>query len=180
MPKARRAFVEKGVADNAAAKVQEAVGKLKPDLVSLDEFKAKARKAATPEGRLASAKPFPLPTLDMEVMVAPLFKQELYDRLFDPRDGIFASEEPERNIDRDFIKQVILNCIVSPILDGEALDLLIEASPAEFQLLSKFCMDLTMGSTVKKIGERLATLDTDAEQLFFAGLRASMNIPMPA
>jgi hypothetical protein len=181
-----RENVEDAVSEEETEEAEEVAvdaPKAEPRLVSKEELQERARAAVSNEGRLKHAKPFPLPTLECEVMVARTKGVAMYEKLFGGADNLFKggsrAEIDEAQIDRAFIKEFILSCVVQPELDGETLDLILEANMAEFSALAAFCMAMTMQDPMEEIGARLGALDTEAQERFFVVSGGSMNVPTP-
>lgn len=173
MPK-RRSFVR----DSATGKAVQ-TKKLAPNLVSLEEAKRLLAEARTPEGRLALAKPFPLPEFD--VMVAPAIGMDIYQTLFGEGDAVYQGdldiEDVKKKVDRTFIKAFIKNCVIMPELDDEFLDELEKTHWPEFQLLMAFCQKMSMEVPTRRVSERMGQLDTEVQEAFFAALAGSTSTP---
>ncbi len=159
--------------------VEDATAEAEPRLIDLAALKDRAKKAKTPEGRIKHALPFPLVTLECDVLVAPVNEPELYEQLFGGTGDGIAADDLGENVDEALIRKFILNCVVSPALDEEALTLIQDANTHEFNALGKFCLDVTMLSTTERIMERLGAMDSGAAELFSAGLRGRMNTSTP-
>jgi len=168
--------------DVSASDTPQETQTVKPTLVTVEEFKERARLAKTPEERLALAAPFPLPTLRCEVMVAASQNLALYEKMFDSPEKMFsptAQADPSK-IDRAFIVQFVISCVVQPQLDEEALNLLIEVSPAEFSALAGFCAAVTAKDPMVRITDRMGMIATVEQQLLFDDVVGSMNTLTPA
>ena len=144
-----------------------------PELVDADEFLARIEEAGTIEGRLAVAKAHPIRGIPrpFEVMVAPPREQDFYEKVFElgSRD-----EDDEVNIDRSFVKALVLACVVKPELSEAALDKLIEANEHQFSALANVCLRTIydeVGDTVRRIGQ----LDTGAQERVFTTVRGSTS-----
>lgn len=171
--------VEEPVAVSEVEVVEAEKPKSPPRIVSLDDLKKRASGANTPEARAKRALPFPLETLECDVLVAPLNSPGLYNKLFADNGGI-GSSELGSNVDEALIREFILNCVVEPVLDDEAIDLILHVNVHEYNALGKFCLDVTMIKTTELLVERLGAMNTDAQELFFDGLRGRLSTLTPA
>jgi hypothetical protein len=143
-PRQRRSKVPKKVADKAT-----------PNVLDLETLKRDAKAAASDEGRIEGAKPFPLkqPPLDGEVLVAPAVGEEFLHRIMSMSSATLMGSAPDENddgIDRAFVKA-----------------------------LAAFCMQVSMLDTHVTIGERLLAIDTEAHALFCESAVGSLNTRMP-
>lgn len=147
---------------------------------SLEELKAAGRKAATLDARIARALPFPLETLGYEVMVAPTHGMDMYEKLFARGNEFFQTQEGMMSVDFAFVKMVVLNCVVEPVLDDEALEIIIEADANEFGMLSAFCQQISNVDGLEATAIRLGEISTEAQEVFFEAMLPSTKSPTPA
>ena len=151
-----------------------------PRLVDLDELKARARKASEPEERAKRGLPFPIMSLGIEVIVAATHGKAMYEDLFARGNDFFETEDGKQSVDIAFIKSVVLNCVVQPVLDDEALELIIENDSTEFSMLAKFCWHMTQVEGLDAHFIRLGEISTEAQQLSFDAMLGSTNSQTPA
>ena len=179
MPRAKRKTVEE-----KGSEVEEVRKMIEPDIVDLAEAKLRLRFSGTREGRLKSAKPFPLPKSGFDIMVGPPVGMDIYEKLFGGMDGILSGavnpEEVQKHMDVGVVKAFIKQCIVEPEVDDEFMDDLMNTHTDEFMALSAFCTAMMGQKSVDGIYERLGAMDTEAQQLFAVGLAGSMSLRTPA
>lgn len=182
--------MDQPVPEDATGAVQEPITpevpaeKVEPRLLTTEELRERSKFVLTPEGRLQSAKPFPVPSWECELMIAGTTDLAVYERLFGNIDNLLkgaATPNPDDiEVDRAFIKAFIISCVVQPEVDEEMLDNLLQANIMEFSMLAAFCMAMSQKDPTEAVVARLGALDTEAQERFFAAFPGFMNEQMPA